>query len=95
MSSSAVRNYVVVLKTERVRPELRRQMRVQTRRAFGAAAADFAAESEAKVHRGDLPGVIAVGKSQSGALPMVFVTATERGAELLGRDKRVKAISAG
>lgn len=95
MSASTVRDYVVVLKNERVAPELRGRLRDQTKAAFGKVATEFARDIADKMGRGDLPGVIAVGKARSGALPVVFVRATESGAAVLGRDERVKAISAG
>jgi hypothetical protein len=95
MSSPAVKHYVVVLKNERVPAEKRGAMKTETRAAYGAQAAEFARDIAAKVDRGDLPGVVEVGEPRSGALPVVFVTATEGGAAILRRDARVQAISAG
>ena len=94
MDKPDVRSYVVVLQNERVAPERRGELREQTKSAFGSIARKFARDISMKVDQGALPGVISVGESRSGALPIVFIQATEDGAQMLLQDKRVKAISA-
>jgi hypothetical protein len=95
MKSSLLKHYIVTLKSKRVAPEKRAQLREKTKSTFGEMADAFAREISAKLSKGDLPGVVAVDKPRSGRLPMVFITATEGGAALIERDERVQTISAG
>lgn len=95
MTAAPVQHYVVILDSERVAPEARQVKRDETKARFGDLADAFARDIAAQIDHGDLPGVIAIEGAKSRSLPMVFVTATADGAEMLGRDARIKAISPG